>query len=74
MGSLKACWLQVGITSMLTWLGWMATAGQQPEEPKARLIIAAVIGFGGNYLLMKLYVLIRYGWNAMRSMRLYGND
>lgn len=27
-----------------------------------------VIGVVGSWLLMKLYVLVRYGWKAMKSM------
>lgn len=71
MGSLKAMWLQCGITTALACGGFLWSAG---ELPKTRLLIALTLGFGGNYVLMKLYVLIRYGWSAMRSMRMYGND
>ena len=71
MGSLKAMWLQCGITAALACVGYLWSVG---ELPKTRLVIAMAMGFGGNYLLMKLYVWGRFGWKAMRSMRMYGND
>lgn len=39
------------------------------EEPfKARALAALVVGFGGMWLAMKLYVRIRYGRDARISM------
>ena len=31
-------------------------------------LILLISGIGGSWLLMKLYVLVRYGWKAMKSM------
>lgn len=38
------------------------------EYPTTRLLISLVGGVGGNWLLMRLYVLARYGRGAKMSM------
>lgn len=37
-------------------------------NPKVALFGALICGFAATWFIMKLYVLIRYGWSAMRSM------
>lgn len=45
---------------------WMA-----PElQPKARAALALITGFGGAYLLTLLYVRLRHGGSAAKSMGL----
>lgn len=65
-GTTRGMWLQVVLTSFLVWLGWMLSAG---EFPKTRLVIASFFGWIGTWLVLKLYVLLRYGWEPMKSLR-----
>lgn len=67
-----ARWLQCSTTAALACVGWAAFPTE--PNPKARLIIALVVGFGGHWLLMFSLVWLRYGWRSARSMRLEGND
>ncbi|AIB11777.1 hypothetical protein ABAZ39_07140 [Azospirillum argentinense] len=46
---------------------WQMTV-DEVENEKARLFGSLLFGVGGSYLLMKLYVLIRYGRKAAKSM------
>lgn len=39
-------------------------------NPKVPLFGGLICGFGATWLAMKLYVLARFGWKAMRSMSL----
>lgn len=43
-------------------------------NPKVPLIGGFIAGVFGQWLVMKAYVLLRYGWAASKSMKLYGND
>lgn len=47
--------LAIGIA---VWVGW------SDLEPKARLLGAMLLGFGTPWVLMKLYVRLRYGKGA----------
>jgi hypothetical protein len=57
---------QCALTCAFGFLGfWWAL-----DEPNkaARTLAALVAGFGGMWLTMKLYVWVRYGWKAARSL------
>lgn len=41
---------------------------ENDPNPKTPLFGALIGGIVGSWLLMKLYVLVRYGWSAMKSM------
>ena len=64
LGQIIQCGLATAIGCFVYWqlLG--------DPNPKVPLLGALICGFGGAWLLTKLYVLIRYGWKAMRSMSL----
>ena len=52
-------------------IGYFIFAGLYVENdtnPKVPVFGALIGGIVGSWLLMKLYVLIRYGWSAMKSM------
>ncbi|WP_417790640.1 hypothetical protein [Terasakiella pusilla] len=50
-------------------IGFVIFLGLYPSEnPKTPVWGALIGGIVGSWLLMKLYVLVRYGWSAMRSM------
>lgn len=73
MGSLRAMWLQCGITAALACLFfWLFK--DEPGGPKVPLFAGLIGGFGSHWLLMFCYVWIRYGWRSASSMRMYGND
>lgn len=38
------------------------------SNPKVTIFGTLITGIVGSWLLMKLYVLVRYGWSAMKSM------
>ena len=41
-----------------------------PESPKTPVIGALLLGFGGSWATMFLYVWLRFGWQAARSMKM----
>ena len=43
-------------------------------NPKVPLLGGVIAGFFGQWFTVKLYVLVRYGWDACKSTRFYGND
>ena len=43
------------------------------ERTSAIAVMSLVVGVGGSYFLTKLYVLVRYGREAARSFKWFGN-
>lgn len=43
-------------------------------DPKVPLFGALICGFVGSWVVMFVYVWVRFGWKAARSMKMYGND
>lgn len=73
MPSLAATLLQIAIASSIG--GFVGYSMLEDGENQSTAIFGALVaGFGGTWLLNFIYVWIRYGWKAARSMRMYGND
>ena len=43
-------------------------------NPKVPLLGALIAGVGGQWVVMFIYVWVRFGWSSARYMRMYGND
>ncbi len=58
-------WIQFVIAAAI---GCVVYAAMEGETARARTIAALVCGFFGMRAILFLYVWIRYGWKAARSM------
>jgi hypothetical protein len=60
-----------------TLIGCAVYAAMYPDlgeiNPKAPLIAGLFFGFVGGWLVMFIYVWLRYGWKAAKSLKLDGN-
>lgn len=69
-----ALFLQFAIS---TAIGTAVYAAMLPDfkdvNIKAPVFAGLIAGFLGGYLVMFLYVWIRYGWQAAKSLKLDGN-
>ena len=63
-----AMMIQCALAIIIGYFIFLWQLGIGGDNPKKTIIAALVGGVVGSWLLMKLYVLIRYGWKAMRSM------
>jgi hypothetical protein len=61
-------------TAIGCWI-FVSLSGSQPPPSEKELLYGALIGgVFGAYAVTWLYVPIRYGWRAARSLCLYGNE
>jgi hypothetical protein len=56
----------ISIAAAFMFVRWAAT-GPDPMHPPSYIILA--VGIGAAWMTTFLYVWIRYGWKAARSMR-----
>ncbi|WP_417814048.1 hypothetical protein [Thalassospira alkalitolerans] len=60
--------VQCALSIVIGYFTFVWLIGTGTDNPKVPVIGSVITGIVGSWLLMKLYVLARYGWSAMKSM------
>jgi len=64
----RELWTQIAQCAVSFGLGAPAYLWVPPDNPFERLLAALIAGFGGLWLLTFLWVWLRHGWKAARSL------